>query len=293
MDEFLYEANFNVFPDTEQIHFAHTRNFDSPTNHNLHINSYVEIYIYISGETDYIVEDSYFTLNPGDIVVITPLEVHKAVLKNACLYERFYFLIPISVLSSFTTNPLSNIFRPEHSSLVSLPPDTRKQMLDILYKISGLTIEYKQRPEIGLMMYSLTLQFICTLNDHVSLSKDSPDLAKSSGQSTQMLKEILKYIDCNLPVINSIKEIADHFYISTPYLSTMFKQHTGTSLKLYIQTRRIALAKRFLEEGNSVTYACYESGFNDCSYFIKAFKKHNGITPYKYKSKFDLSGGSL
>jgi AraC-like DNA-binding protein len=66
-------------------------------------------------------------------------------------------------------------------------------------------------------------------------------------------------------------------------LSAVFRKHIGVPLVSYLQARKIALAKQLLEEGRSVTYACYESGFSDCSYFIMRFHKKFGMTPYKYQ----------
>lgn len=53
----------------------------------------------------------------------------------------------------------------------------------------------------------------------------------------------------------------------------------------YIVNIRINNAKIMLENGETVTNACYFSGFEDCSNFISTFKKIVGITPFKYKNQ--------
>ena len=62
----------------------------------------------------------------------------------------------------------------------------------------------------------------------------------------------------------------------------------GVPLVTYLQTRKIVLAKQMLEEGRSVTYACYESGFSDCSYFIMRFRKKFDITPERRRELMGL-----
>ncbi|MBQ3028199.1 MAG: AraC family transcriptional regulator, partial [Lachnospiraceae bacterium] len=42
-------------------------------------------------------------------------------------------------------------------------------------------------------------------------------------------------------------------------------------------------AKALLQEGASVTEACYRSGFNDYANFIRSFKKVTGVSPGKYR----------
>ena len=94
----------------------------------------------------------------------------------------------------------------------------------------------------------------------------------------------MKYIDQNAAKIESVEELARRFGLSMPYLSSTFKSKIGTPIKSYIQAKKIAYAKELLDNDYSVTDACYECGFNDCSYFIKVFKRHIGVTPYRYKN---------
>ena len=58
----------------------------------------------------------------------------------------------------------------------------------------------------------------------------------------------------------------------------------------WIQAKKIALAKDLLDKGADVTEACYECGFNDCSYFIRVFKKYVGMTPLTYKNSLTRAG---
>ena len=48
----------------------------------------------------------------------------------------------------------------------------------------------------------------------------------------------------------------------------------------------MTLAKQLLEEGYSVADTCHELGYTDCSYFIRVFKRHMGMTPLKYRATF-------
>ena len=99
------------------------------------------------------------------------------------------------------------------------------------------------------------------------------------------MKRILTYVAENTATLRSTSEIASNLGVSPQYLSSYFSRHIGTSLKHYIQTKRIALAKELLDGGADVTEACYESGFCDCSYFIRVFKKHVGMTPFSYSRR--------
>lgn len=287
MTDFFCSSELHLIAGESPLTFTHVNNFDSPKNHQLHINNYIEVYVYISGDADYIVGDSYYSLKKGDIIVINPQEVHKVVLKSECQYERFYMLIPTNAFDKFVFNPLSEILNrsPGNPTLVSLVSDKRKNALEILYKTSELCNGGLDE-NTQMMAYSLIIRFLCLLNSNLNSLSDGS--AKKS-YIPKLLSEVLVYINQNLPFIQSLSEIAEHFDVTPPYLSTLFKKHIGTSIKIYIRTQRVALAKKLLNEGFSVTDACYESGFNDCSYFIKHFKQCMGITPLQYKIQTGIS----
>lgn len=92
MTEFTRKTSFPTMPTGAPVRFVHAFTTDSGSNYHLHLNNYVEIYISGSGAAEYVVENRFYPLEPDDIIVITPLEVHKVVLHgDAVPYERFYF----------------------------------------------------------------------------------------------------------------------------------------------------------------------------------------------------------
>jgi len=99
----------------------------------------------------------------------------------------------------------------------------------------------------------------------------------------ELLEQILSYVARNTASLQSTQQIAQALGLTPQYLSTYFRRHIGTPLKIYIQAKKIALAKDLLDKGADVTGACFDSGFNDCSYFIRVFKKYVGVTPLNYR----------
>jgi AraC-like DNA-binding protein len=64
-------------------------------------------------------------------------------------------------------------------------------------------------------------------------------------------------------------------------LERLFQQETGISLGLWRQKARLLGSFRILAEGQPVTEAALESGYNSVSAFIAAFKQTFGFTPGK------------
>ncbi len=88
----------------------------------------------------------------------------------------------------------------------------------------------------------------------------------------------------------SLATLADHCHISERQLKRRFKAATGISLLPYIQMLRIDWSKRQLEAtSHTVEHIARASGYEDMRFFRDLFKRHTGLTPTDYRSKFRLS----
>ena len=99
----------------------------------------------------------------------------------------------------------------------------------------------------------------------------------------QSLKNILDYISKNFVTIKTVNQIADHFGLSLSTLERYFKKNLAMTPKRYLEDKKLQNARDLLLQNQSVTYACYESGFDDYSHFITIFKKRFQTTPFQYK----------
>ena len=280
-DKFSIDADISIMRDAVPIRFAHHKDVDVPQNHALHLNNYVEIYVYVSGNHNYIVENNLYELKRGDIVVINPREVHKALTLSETLYERFYFLVDCNTFEHMHPDPLSSILNKPSGAgnLISFDDATLREVLTMLYAISDC---FRDGRNDQLRAFGYFLRILDEI--HRQLRREIP----SEGNFTrtpELLKKTLLYVAKHTAELQSITEIANSLGLSPQYLSSYFSKQIGTPLKNYIQAKKIALAKDLLDKGADVTWTCYECGFNDCSYFIKVFKKYVGMTPMAYKKE--------
>lgn len=87
----------------------------------------------------------------------------------------------------------------------------------------------------------------------------------------------------------SVAGLAERFHISPAYLGTLFTQTVGMGLSEYIREKRLSYACEQLRRGNkSISIIAQESGFSNVNYFTKVFRKHMGIPPAEYRSKFRM-----
>jgi AraC-like DNA-binding protein len=106
-----------------------------------------------------------------------------------------------------------------------------------------------------------------------------------------------KFIDSNSPISPSIdfikkniresislKDLSDKACMSTTSFYRYFKRELGMSPIEYILNEKIKHAKKLLSNPNiHVNEVSYASGFEDCNYFIRLFKKYEGVTPKQYQ----------
>ena len=267
---FEIEGRIGILRDGPAVRFAHLKTMDQPENHRLHLNNHLEIYVFVSGNHQYIVDGALYDLRPGDLVIINPRQVHKALPLGEGMYERFYLLLDPDCLSALTSDPMDAILQ---CHLVSPGDEARRKLLELLYAISDC-FRGEQRPlaALGLLLQFLELLSTQTRKTHPAAAMPVPPL----------LAKVLRYVQENAATVGSVAQVAEVMGITPQYLSAYFRKQIGTPLKIYIQAKKIALAKELLSKGADVTQACFDSGFNDCSYFIRIFRKYTGTTPHRY-----------
>lgn len=91
-----------------------------------------------------------------------------------------------------------------------------------------------------------------------------------------------QYADVNL----SVASLAETLGVSAGHLSRTFKEQTGESVLEAINRIRLEKARELLKEtGLSILETAEKVGYSNSNALIRAFKKHEGITPGQYKSK--------
>lgn len=111
------------------------------------------------------------------------------------------------------------------------------------------------------------------------------DELKEDTVSDAKILEIVEYInDICTDVSKSVKDIADHFYISSQYLSRYFKSQVGISVKKFLDHLRLNKSLFALKMSDErILDIALKHGFPDSKAYYRVFKEVFGITPKEYR----------
>ena len=102
----------------------------------------------------------------------------------------------------------------------------------------------------------------------------------SSQLSSQGFKLVCDYIEENLAENISLQELATLANMDQYRFSRAFKTKMGVSPYAYVLERRIASARRLIENSQlSLAEIAYDTGFSSQAHMTTTFKKRIGITP--------------
>lgn len=104
------------------------------------------------------------------------------------------------------------------------------------------------------------------------------------------LQDLQRWASANLDTLKGLAAMAQRMNISTRHLGRLFRQALGVGPGEWLESERIAKARRLLEEGRlpmkSIAAAC---GYTSCDVMRRAFVKATGLTPSVYRKLYKAS----
>jgi AraC-like DNA-binding protein len=110
------------------------------------------------------------------------------------------------------------------------------------------------------------------------------DMDKNDKRNSSRQHFLLDYIHGHLTEKLGVDSLSRKAYMSRNEFFKWFRQQFGITPLEYINRERIKLAKQLLGSPNTtVTETAYQCGFTDVNYFVRLFKKSEGITPGTFR----------
>lgn len=255
----------------------------------LHHHDFYEIYFFLSGNVQYNIESHSYQLAPGDILLISPMELHQPVFHSKQQdYERIVLWIDQRFLAELCKGGqnLAACFdstAPGHTNLLH-PGNSQRQVLT--YQLEQLLSE-SETGDCYSSLCSLTYlaQILIGLN---RLSVQDVQRVDPRTASDSVVYSVLGYINEHYHEDLSLDYLANRFFISKYHLSREFNRLIGTSVHHYLIQKRLAMAKQMMANGVSSSDAYQRCGFGDYSNFYRAFKTEYQITPKEFIAQLKI-----
>jgi AraC-like DNA-binding protein/mannose-6-phosphate isomerase-like protein (cupin superfamily) len=270
-----YEATGYLNSDFKIFHLID----NNPKEFSYHYHDFYKILIFIRGNVSYFIEGKSYQLKPYDIILVAAGEIHKPIIHDDTPYERIIIYVSSAFFEDYRKDnyDLKLCFtkaNEHHTNVLRMGDLKRTGLYDACCRLeqSFYTDEYANT----LYQKILFLEFMIIL-DRVVINKNIDFLDTSTAN--QKVLEIMKYINEHLSDEISIDSLADYFYLNRSYLMHLFKTETGYTIGKYITEKRLFMAKNLIQNGVSVTNACYSSGFKNYATFFRAYKDKFNTSP--------------
>lgn len=108
------------------------------------------------------------------------------------------------------------------------------------------------------------------------------------SHADEPIKNAQEFIETNFQERITVDQLAQMFALGRRNMERRFKKATSNTVIEYIQRVKIEAAKKQLEDGQkNINEVMYEVGYSDAKAFRTTFKKITGLSPVRYKNKYN------
>jgi len=258
--------------------------------HSAHRHTFYHLVFFTKGSGHQQIDFTKFDVKPGLIYFMIPGQVHSWNFET----EPEGYIINFSgdYLSSLLLKPdyLSNFSffsgQPDHQ-VIELPESTQERASNILDEM--LREGQNEKPIKDDLVKTLLLQLFIV----IARVSHADQQAKGNSYNQTLLKSFQHLIETNYATLRLPKQYATLLYITPNHLNALCNDFMGVSAGKLIRDRVILEAKRLLINVDlQVSAIAAQLNFTDQSYFIKFFKKYEGITPEKFRKLNTTTDGN-
>ncbi|MBU5444158.1 AraC family transcriptional regulator [Paenibacillus sp. MSJ-34] len=256
-------------------------------NYPVHWHTAAEIIMPLENRYTVIVNDTTYVLEPGDILILPPGELHEIVApedgKRIILQFDFSLLYHLKGFDSafHLLRPSCLIAGKRHQELSR---SLQQLLLDLKDEYFGNSL--LKEPAA----YALLIQFFVLIGRNVINGEARSHKTKGPKYHKNIDKflKVCNYMNEHCTEDIQVEELAELAGFSKFHFTRLFKEFIGMSYYDYLNQHRIMHAERLLIDPNiSVTEVAMRSGFGSLATFNRVFKAYKKCTPTQYKPLYN------
>ncbi|HHU78912.1 MAG TPA: AraC family transcriptional regulator [Clostridiales bacterium] len=242
--------------------------------------------LYIDCQGTIEIEGTSYDIKENDIVFINKEQLH---LVNAHTDGMIYAIVFDYDFIDFNTNDFCqiNIIEPLKSKKMLFPTvinsqnNQYEQIKSYLFEMVNQYYSNIPGKQLKIKCNIYEIIFLLFSADMFHM----PAEAESDYDRSQLayVKAVIHYMEDHYNEQITIDDMAQYVSISKFHLIKIFKQITGVTPIIYLRDFRIEQSIKCLSKGYTVTQTAYMCGFNNLSYFIRAFRERFNMPPKEFQ----------
>jgi AraC family transcriptional regulator, melibiose operon regulatory protein len=258
-------------------------------SYDYHSHQEYEVYFFHSGSCRYLIHNQIYDLEPGDILLMDGLTLHKPNINPNSEYIRS--VVHFSphwikgLLVELGSMYLIEVFQTLHHCLIRTNGNEEsKRLEEIIRRLDML----QRSPELHdkfaeTEMKVLLLQVLISV--HRLGEVESIKIPNQKGDKVEHAENIASYIQLNYMKKMTLESISEALNLSKSYVSHVFKEMTGFTVMEYVMGCRLTQVKYSLEmEPNKALHdIAHDCGFESASHFSRYFREKMGVTAKEYR----------
>lgn len=249
---------------TAELLFSRARNED----YALHCHNEYEIYMFLEGDSMYMVEEKSYSLEPGDVIIVRKHEMHRVYHYSSVDYKRFLLMVSPGFFKTNQCLGYETSFLEENfntGNKISAETAKKSGLYDALFRLKRYSEDFT-RPDDPIVT-STMIEILYLINNIFVF--ENPEKTNS------LIKNVLHYINNHYTSEITLDSLCQQFFVSKYHLCRIFKESTGFTIQAYIRQKRLLKVRELQNEGMSLTEASLRAGFHTYSTFYRAYKNRD------------------
>ena len=260
----------------------------------LHHHDFFEIYFLLAGDVTYLIESKIVHVMPGDLLLISPRELHQVCIQpEMSVYERYVLWVDPATIRRLSSQQV-DLFagldpnRPGYGNQLRLTSEDRSRIQNLMAELHRETTAEGYGSEM--LRDCLLTQLLITIN---RLVFQQGTYIEESTQTSRAVTQVMNYVNLHYSEPLSLDMLAEKFYVSKYHLSHEFGRQVGTSVYRYIQKKRLLMARQLMAQGKKPNEVYASCGFGDYAGFYRAFKSEYQIGPREFAQSARLKNQEM
>lgn len=280
----------------QEEHPKRTKNKDVPPGYSLksaHGQPLIKMGIVAKGKCIIGYNEKAYALSEGEIIIKN---------HDVNTYEAFYDknesyeVISLYYQTTFQIKIIKTYYMPGEKfkllSAMTMKMDPKAYSL-----LKDIFLKENQKKEFPFIKKNICEWFNIVKNNITGKKYESRIFSKyfmdDINATARKIQKSNEYIKQHFKEPITLKKIAEQSFLSPAYFCVLFKKAYDQSIFEYIRHLRLGEACNLLRESSlNVNQISMSVGYENTNFFIRLFKKYNGVTPLEYRRRiaFRASG---